>query len=232
MCHVAVRYGMAWHGTRIYLGTDRQRMGDRQMAYTTREAWLNKSVDLCRQYLGDCANVYVPETTKVSCGLAGGRIGAKRIGECWNPDASTAALTEIFISPVLDDVYTVLATVLHEAIHAAVGVQHGHKGPFKQAAKAAGLEGKMTATTAGAELRETFERWLQILGDYPHSALNPAARKKQTTRLVKCECQACGYIVRTTLKWIAVGAPLCPCNGQPMAYEAVTDDESENGDSE
>ncbi len=35
--------------------------------------------------------------------------------------------------------------------------------------------------------------------------------------MVKAECSACGYIVRTTAKWLdSLGAPLCPCNGEPM----------------
>ncbi len=36
--------------------------------------------------------------------------------------------------------------LLHEMIHAAVGIDAGHKGPFKRAAIAVGLAGPMTAT--------------------------------------------------------------------------------------
>lgn len=41
--------------------------------------------------------------------------------------------------------------------------------------------------------------------------------KKAGSRLVKCECAECGYVVRTTRKWLdEVGAPLCPCNREAM----------------
>lgn len=30
-------------------------------------------------------------------------------------------------------------------------------------------------------------------------------------------CESCGYVARTTRKWLAdIGAPLCPCNAEPM----------------
>jgi hypothetical protein len=35
------------------------------------------------------------------------------------------------------------------------------------------------------------------------------------SRLLKCECPGCGYVVRTTAKWLAVGTPVCPC-GETM----------------
>lgn len=31
------------------------------------------------------------------------------------------------------------------------------------------------------------------------------------SRLIKCQCPACEYTVRTTKKWIDVGVPTCPC---------------------
>lgn len=198
----------------------------------TREQWLNRALALIAAYLQDKAQATVPALTRVSCGLAGGRIGSKRIGECWNPLASTDSATEIFISPVLDDVagkQGVLATLVHEAIHAAVGVEHGHKKPFSSAAKAAGLEGKMTATEAGAELLLKIMDWSQYLGAYPHAHMNPAGRKKQGTRLVKVSCKACGYTLRTTQKWLDTGLPMCHCNGEEMRGEVQEDDD---GDSE
>ena len=41
-----------------------------------------------------------------------------------------------------------------------------------------------------------------------------------TTRLRKASCDSCGYMIRVSRKWLAVGLPTCPC-GQPM----VSDDE-------
>jgi hypothetical protein len=35
--------------------------------------------------------------------------------------------------------------------------------------------------------------------------------RRSRRRLLKCECEACGYTVRTACKWLeTVGPPLCP----------------------
>ena len=50
--------------------------------------------------------------------------------------------------------------------------------------------------------------------DINPNALGP---KKQTTRMLKCVCSECGYVARTTAKWLeTVGAPLCACNSEQM----------------
>jgi len=36
-----------------------------------------------------------------------------------------------------------------------------------------------------------------------------------STRMIKLTCPACGYLVRTTRRWLAAGPPTCPC-GTPM----------------
>ena len=112
-----------------------------------------------------------------------------------------------------------LDLLLHELIHATVGTHEGHKGAFKRLAVACGLSGKMTATIAGEALTPRLADIVASLGEYPHSALNPASgAKKAGTRLIKCECLECGYIVRTTSKWLDdMGAPICPCNLERMS---------------
>jgi hypothetical protein len=158
----------------------------------------------------------VPDNVRVSCSFPSHAI-RKTIGEAWSETASEDNAHETFISPVLSDPIEVLSVLLHELVHHAVGVQHGHRAPFKRLAVACGLEGKMTATHAGEELTKTLKTMAETLGEYPHKTLNPGiGRKKQSTRLVKCECNTCGYIVRTTEKWLVFGAPLCPCNQEEM----------------
>lgn len=197
----------------------------------TREEWLLSALALVRRHIETTAQVTVPATTRVSCGFPGGRSSAKAIGQCWSVESSADGSVEIFISPTQADPISVLAILVHEAIHAAVGVRHGHKAPFRKAALAAGLEGKMTATVASAGLKTTLQEWTEELGIYPHATLNIAnlLGKKQSTRMVKCECNQCGYIARTTGKWIkTVGAPLCPCNSLPMSYDGDSDEEGDN----
>jgi hypothetical protein len=46
--------------------------------------------------------------------------------------------------------------------------------------------------------------------------------RKQTTRMVKCECATCHYPVRTTRLWIeSQGAPHCPAHGTMLVCETV-----------
>lgn len=47
------------------------------------------------------------------------------------------------------------------------------------------------------------------------SRLTPATKTAVGSRLLKCECPACGYVIRTTQKWLDVGVPTCPC-GEEM----------------
>jgi hypothetical protein len=144
----------------------------------------------------------------------------RRIGECWTPAASDDATTEIFISPVLSDAQAVTAVLVHELVHAAIGLQHGHGRVFKRCAQAVGLTGPMRSTVAGPHLVAEIEKLTGALGHYPHATLDLLTNgdKKQGTRLLKAECPACGYTVRLTQKWLDVGLPTCPC-GTLMAQE-------------
>lgn len=40
--------------------------------------------------------------------------------------------------------------------------------------------------------------------------------KKQSTRLIKVMCAACGYTMRITRKWLEVAVPDCPDCGRRM----------------
>lgn len=176
----------------------------------TREEWLIAALHLIAAHIDYATKgkSRVPQNTRVACGWGSGR---KTLGECWSEENSADGTVEIFITPRMDDASLVLATLVHEACHAAVGVKHGHKAPFKQCALAVGLEGKMTATVAGEALRGLISGWIEQLGAYPHAALTPSDKKKQSTRLVKCQCDKCGYTVRTTAKWLDLsGTPFCP----------------------
>lgn len=207
------------------------------MKYKTREQWLNAAVDLMRPLFKENFNP-IPKKVRVTCGWPSkSALAAKsrRIGECWSPSASGDKVTEMFISPYLHDVANpglgVLETLVHEAVHAAVGVEHGHKAPFGKMARAIGLEGKLTSTHAGETLMKQIKAWAKKLGQYPHAKLDytKGPRKKQGTRLIKCECSECGYTVRTTKKWLVeVGAPICPAKGHgAMQHDEIEESEKE-----
>lgn len=179
----------------------------------TREGWLRELVHRCHEELfrNPLFNFdgieLVPEQLpkfRVACSWPGGGSPRKRIGECWSVSASSDGTTEMMVSPAVGDPMMVAATLVHEMVHMYVGTECGHKGPFRKLAVAIGLEGKMTATTAGERLHEALERILDDMGNYPHAQLSTAGRKKQSTRLLKVTCQDedCACVYRITAKWV------------------------------
>ena len=181
----------------------------------TREEWLNAGLAHLKPWFRDRAGVEIPSDTRVSVGFPGGGSARKRIGECWPRARSKDKVNEIFINPTLSDPVQMLDVLAHEAIHAVDDCVSGHKKPFRKIAKAIGLEGKMTSTHAGEELKAELERIVGVLPGLSHGALDLSGRKKQPTRLVKLECDCCGMILRTTAKWIEqTGLPSCACSGQ------------------
>jgi len=216
----------------------------------TREEWLVNATDLMRPWFAEL-DFPLPKQIRVSCGFT--TRPRRALGQCWADWVSRDNYFEIFITPVLDDTVEVLAVHVHELCHTGAGIAAGHKGPFKRLALAIGLEGPMRSTTAGAELRERLNDLSIQLGPYPHAELNPFARgprkpdgkrpqpdgtpQKATpepqlelgSRLKKILCPSCGYIARTSRKWIAVGLPTCPC-GTQMVVDDPSVNTSDSGD--
>jgi hypothetical protein len=192
----AAKAGKATHSTVVFQGT--------------REEWLNAFTAAARPIFAK-AEFPLPNKVRVSVGFPLNSRGGKVIGQCWSTDASADGINEIFVTPTLDDTGRIADVLTHELCHAATpGAKHGPK--FKQCATAVGLEGKMTATTAGAGWHEWADPILADLGPIPHASLDPNQRgvKKQTTRLIKCACDDCGFTFRTTAKWISGKELQCP----------------------
>ena len=189
-----------------------------------REMWLNECIQKLRSEFEQLAHP-LPEKIRASCswpsksGLANKK---RRIGEAWSAKNSADRSCEVFISPVLKDPVEVAATLVHELVHCAVGVEEGHKGKFTRLAKAVGLEGKMTATRAGEALAARLREITDGIGPYPHAELTHSnAMKKQGCRLLKVVCE-CGCVVRMTRKWLdEVGPPTCGCGAAMVEGECV-----------
>lgn len=176
-----------------------------------REQWLNRAITEIRVYLTERLDRDVP-SIRVSVGFPGGNRTRRVIGQCWATTASEDGVAQVFVHPSLVHPVTVLEVLVHEMVHAIDDCEHGHRGPFVRMAKAAGLEGKITATKAGPELEAVLGTIAERLGDYPHAALVPnQKRRASATRMLKISCPACGYTARTTKKWLDVGVPVCPC---------------------
>lgn len=204
-------------------------------SYATREEWLKAAVELLKPTFKR-AGLDIP-VCQVSTGWPSRGATSKKarcIGECWDATTAEDKRPHVFISPVLDNKRSdqgVLPTLLHELIHAAVGCSCGHRGAFKKSATKLGLIGKMKSTTAGPELMVELNAIAEKLGLYPHGPLHNVERrrtKRDECRMIKCICDECGYVVRTTKKWLTEkGAPICPCNRKNMSFELPeTDDEN------
>lgn len=154
--------------------------------FKTREQWLLAAVTKLAPILSKQGDVEMPKKFAVSCGFSKSRKAAS-IGQCWSPTCTDDGTTHMFVCPSLKDASVVLATLLHEMIHAAVGLGCKHRGDFRKTAKTVGLEGKMTATVAGEMLKEKLEAIAKSLGAYPHSALirNPVASRPPAGGWVK-----------------------------------------------
>lgn len=176
-----------------------------------RETWLKALADKLQPLFVAVGQPLDLGRIRIGVGFPGGGARREAIGQCWSDTASGDGTSEVFISPVLGNAMDVGHVLVHELIHAAVGVAAGHGRAFGRLARAVGLIGPLTATQAGPYLQQTLDRLTAELGPYPHAALTLTDRKTQTTRMIKCECPECGYIIRTTLKWLQVGIPTCVC---------------------
>jgi hypothetical protein len=204
-----------------------------EIATVIREDWLQQMIDLLRSDF-DGIGAPLPEKIRVSCGFPSKSAlanKARRIGECWGVESSEDKSFQVFVSPLLKESVEVTATLVHELVHTAVGIECKHRGKFPKVAKAIGLEGKMTATTAGDALKVRLRVLIDDLGEYPHARLVASNRPKtQTTRMLKVACKECGCVVRMTRKWLDdAGLPTCGCGGA-MVEEEGGDEGEENGD--
>jgi len=200
-----------------------------QTPLTTREAWLTHFVEKYLWPRIEVAGGQRPARYRVSVGFPKGRRGSKghSIGQCWAQEMSADQSCEIFVSPELDAAQA-LAVLSHEVCHAAVGVQHGHRAPFKKLALAIGLSGPMRATVPTAEFEETIRTWIAGEPAYPHAPLSAATSPtKPGSRLLKACCEVCGYTVRVTRQWLDIASPVCPDPDCDAYQEAMTSPSSE-----
>jgi len=171
-------------------------------AHSTREGWLQEFVERSRPLFAE-AGAPLPEKVRVSIGFPSKGQRSKVIGECFYASAAADGVNEIFIRPSLQANPSQIADVLtHELIHAALPEGEGHGKQFGKVARALGLEGKLTSTTAGEKWHELHDPILAELGEFPGAALGSAViaggKKKQTTRMLKVSCPECGWHFRTS----------------------------------
>lgn len=194
----------------------------------SREDWLNAAAVIIiankfdtLEYLQDYK---WPVPYRISVGhIPGTKIGSNVLGCNIQSIASATGHCEIFITPYGDDSLKILGILAHELIHASDDNQSGHAthGHFGKVARGIGLEGPLTATTAGPELVELFTQIIDALGKIPHGAINllgghdeagpttggkgkasprpsTGGKAPQTGRMKKVACPDCGFNFRAT----------------------------------
>lgn len=205
--------------------------------YETREAWLQALAEPIVTRLCKASGLRACPSVRIAFGFPSSGRGSNTIGECWCPAASADRTTEIWIAPQfgLGDERRVADILAHEMAHALLGVEAGHGKVFAALVRSIGLEGDPTATIGGPAFWDWIDpilRWQ--VGPLPHGAhlLRALGRSDtprgrcpgpkyhhtpQTTRMIKCACDVCGYTARTSRKWLeAAGAPICPTDNVPM----------------
>lgn len=130
----------------------------------TREKWLVDAIYILADDLHPIAAV--PANVVVIHGLPDcyDEVTRNQIGGCCS---DWPGVPRIFISPRLDDPVVVLATLVHELIHASVGCGHTHNEVFEIPAREIGLKGELHATVAGPNLRVRLREISNMLGTYP-----------------------------------------------------------------
>ncbi len=147
--------------------------------HETRETWLKAAMAQLDKTFFKPGGHTLPDQLFVSIGWAKNPGKGDAIGQCFPPAWSQGEkAVNMFICPRLGDPIDVLATLLHQMVHASVGCEHGHKAPFKKVIREFGLAGKATATYAepGSECHTRLTAVAEALGPYPHVPM--IARKK------------------------------------------------------
>ncbi len=167
-----------------------------------REAWLGEAADFI---LTDKIEPLMngrdyPAPYRISIGYPPrSRGNSKVIATCIKSEASAGGFSEIFVSPKLGDSIPILEALCHELCHFSDDCASGHKHHFARVARKIGLIGKLTATTANPELITYLESIVETLGEIPHDAINlDQAKPKQTTRMIKLECDPCSFNFRAS----------------------------------
>lgn len=186
----------------------------------TREEWYNLLVEKMRPRFSEL-NHPIPTNLRISCGFTSSGARGRVIGECWMPAASDDSSFEIFIRPDQATKQQVVAVLVHELIHAALGPKHKHDKTFGLMARNLGLEGPLTATRGGEQLWAWVDPLMEDMPKYPGAKLHAAVRApwkriQPSTPHVNLRCPECGYYAKTTKDMLDIGRLECPIDGEEL----------------
>ncbi|HEY1308457.1 MAG TPA: hypothetical protein VGF24_33135 [Vicinamibacterales bacterium] len=197
--------------------------------HETREQWLEAAVAAMVPWFAAIATP-LPSRIRVSTGFPTGwsrkHLNENRtMGQCWAQNVAADGVNQVFVTPLLDDPIAVLAVLVHELVHAAVGCEVGHRRPFATAAKGIGLVGPMKSTSPSLDLAARLLVLVEEdLGPYPHAKLTPTIRKRQGVRNRLIQCVPCEFKLRGAREsLLRVGIPTCPGCGAVMVPDFPLD---------
>jgi hypothetical protein len=191
--------------------------------FTTREEWLTAAVTELRPMF-DASGNPIAQAIRVTCGYPYTASRSGTLGETHADIESADGSIETMISPELADPAEVFLELLAQLSHAADGAM-GLNSTYGAVCTAMGLlpdgpaSKRWARTVAGPDCGERYSAIIECLGDYPHAAL-ARARKVQSTNMLKLICPSCGYVVRSTNKWINLGLPICGIDQTPFILES------------
>jgi len=164
---------------------------------TNREAWLTAALPhLARRFP---VLVDIDDDVRVSCGY--GPRASRRV-RLVSVEWDTSGVRQVYVSPLLDSAPEVLAVL-------AYGVTSSRA--VRRSLGFTGACGDSDPVVPSPELCESLEALAAMLDAYPHAHTDPSATasRVQSTRMLKAECEPCGYIVRLSRTQLERGAPLC-----------------------
>lgn len=213
--------------------------------YADREAWLQAAITALRPKFAEAGHP-LADVIRVSCGFGLSLRGenASILGQSFRPETTSDKVTNVFVSPLVDNAVQALGILVHELTHCADyndQGEGGHGKAFKDIGGKVGLDvAKPTVALPDVALEAELVALAEVLGDYPHTAIELGARTvvvttpqgerrtvrahtgpaRQVARNLKIVCAEGGpHHLRTTRGMVeSVGFPLCACHREPMVW--------------
>ena len=179
-------------------------------------------------------------------------------GEAYTIVDQDAIRGQIIVSGVYTDPFEIAVTVVHELLHVECPGDH-HGGQFRVKSKALGVSDAAHWKEQSSDFKAWIEDIIADAGPMPGRVALPgqpkrtrvriplppaeveapapevavgefsSAQPKQGSRLLKLECSECGFICRTTAKWVRddMDCPYPDCSGKLVQEDKTEDTETE-----
>jgi len=180
----------------------------------TREQWLNDMITEIRPIF-EVQGSPLPTDIRVSTGIPSTYKRSGALSECFRESMSADGSFQIFISPTIAEPFKVAEQLVHQLCRTTSfgAYSYGAK-TFCKVATEMGLVANFnrpkSEIVASPFFQDMYKSIIEGLGAYPHSELTLEGSKTQSTRMLATECETCGYLLRTSKKWLLKAMPICP----------------------